>query len=176
VILLFVAGFFLPMVDLNELWIGDKLRLTISDRVGTFIGLKGNKARIQVGHKIILVSGINLEPYVEKEEVVSFFEEKENKNQVLDFHNFPTTLDLHIDKLAPHLQNELPVRILAHQLKALNQYLDYAELKSSRIFTIIHGKGTGALKSEVEHILKGRRSVKIMFETNDGGALEVHMY
>lgn len=164
------------MVDLENLWIGDKLRIVSSDRLGTFAGLNGRRARIQVGSKIILVPAHNLEPYVETERPESFFTEEVKKTSPLDFHNFPTSLDLHIDKLAPHLQNELPVRILSYQLSALNDYLDKAELKSSRIVTIIHGKGNGTLRSEVKNILKGRQSVKLVLDANDDGAVEVHMY
>ena len=151
------------MIKLDDLWIGDKVRIISSDRVGVFAGVKVKRARVSVGQKIFLVTPNNLELYVEKEQPTNFFED-ESRIKSIDFHHFPTTLDLHIEVLAPHLKDELPVRILSHQIKSLNDYLDKAELKKSRIFTIIHGKGRGVLKQEVMHLLKGRRSVKLIID------------
>lgn len=162
------------MVVLNDLWIGDKLILLRSKRVGTFAGLNGNRARMEVDGKILLVRANNLEVYVEAEKPVTLSFEDE-KSSPLDFHEMPTSIDLHINVLAPHLENQLPVRILSHQLDALEAYLEKAMANGLRIITVIHGKGTGALKTEVHHILKSKDYVRFFYDSNDGGATEIHM-
>ncbi len=162
------------MVDIKSLWVGDKCRIISSGRVGLFKGLKGKRARIQVADMIFLVSSSNLELYTEPESVNPiYFEEAPSESPT--FHEFKSSIDLHIVTLAPHLANELPIRILSYQKQTLAQFLDEAESKGARILTIIHGKGRGVLKSEVIHELKGRPSVKIYFDIHDGGAVEVHL-
>lgn len=166
----------MPMIELSELWNGDVLRIKSTDQIGTFEGASGDRAKIKVGSSIITVDAEDLELYVAKETTKTFFLEEDKKNKKIDFHLFEPTIDLHIETLAPHMKNMLPVRILSYQMEALTNYIEQAELKRARILTIIHGKGRGVLKSEVENYLKGRKSVKLMLEVHDGGALEVHMY
>ncbi len=164
------------MVDLKALWVGDKCLIISSDRIGIFQGVSGRRARIKVGEKLYLVTAANLELYTEPEPPIpSLFEDAE-PTRPTDFHQFNNSIDLHISALAPHMENEIPIRILSHQKEALANFLDEAEEKGARILSIIHGKGSGVLKSEVIHELKGRSSVKIYFDIHDGGALEVHMY
>ena len=162
------------MVVLQDLWIGDKLILLKSKRVGIFVGLNGNKARMQVGAKILLVKADNLDPYVESEAPIKLSFD-DDKSSPLDFHEMPTSIDLHINVLAPHLENQLPVRIISHQLDALEGYLEKAVAKGLRIITVIHGKGSGALKMEVQHILKSKSYIRFFYDSNDGGATEIHM-
>ena len=51
--------------------------------------------------------------------------------------------------------------------------MDNAENAGLKLLTIIHGKGTGVLKSETIHMLKGRSSVMQWIEVHQGGAQEV---
>ncbi len=164
------------MLDLKELWNGDLLRIISSNQIGTFEGISGTKAKIKVGASIITIAADDLEKHEIKETPQTFFLDEDKKTKSTDFHLFSPELDLHIEKLAPHMRNMLPARILSYQMEALDNYFQQAELKSSRILTIIHGKGKGVLKSEVKHYLAGKKSVKLMFEVHDGGALEVHLY
>ncbi len=164
------------MVDLKALWVGDKCRIISSGRIGLFQGINGKRARIKAEDKILLVTAANLELYTEPEAPPPNLFEDEDQSSPTDFHQFDNSIDLHISTLAPHLENELPIRILARQKDALVKFLDEAEHKGARILTIIHGKGSGVLKSEVIHELKGRSTVKIHFDVHDGGAMEVHMY
>ena len=69
----------------------------------------------------------------------------------------------------------MSISILAIQLKALDNYLDAVEAAGIPYVTIIHGRGTGVLKSETIHALKGRPRVKHWIEVHKGGALEVLM-
>lgn len=57
-------------------------------------------------------------------------------------------------------------------IDALERYLDSAHLSSLLTVTVIHGKGTGKLRQEVNEYLKGAKGVKSfkMAEYNQGGA------
>jgi len=163
------------MLDLSEIWIGDSLKIISSGRIGSFVGLAGHRARIKVGEKIYLVPAKNLEIHeaTEEEEPLDFLEDKPKP---VSFHKFPRSIDLHIEKLAPEMVREQPLTILNYQLNSLKKYIEQAEMAGLKFITIIHGKGRGVLKTEVQHFLKGRKSVNLMLEVNDGGGTEVHLY
>lgn len=163
------------MVDLNELWIGDKVTLVSSGETGVFNGIAADgKAIILMKGKKILITPdqLSLAEDVPSEEEI-LFEPIEKTG--LSFHKLPTTLDLHIEKLAPEMENNHPTAILNFQLRKLRDYVTTAEKAGLKYLTIIHGKGTGILKKEVEHYLKGRTKVKFVLEVHDGGAVEVHL-
>ena len=165
----------MPMVDLRELLIGDKLLLLSSNRIGVFQGTSGQKARVKVGDKILLVSADNLDLCTDKADVVPSIDLSEEPSKPLDFHNFVTTLDLHIEALAPEMTTQPATVILRYQLSKLAEYLDQAEQAGAKYLTVIHGKGTGVLKKEVLHMLGIRSSVQFVLEKHDGGAVEVHL-
>lgn len=169
-----VGFFYLPMIDLKDIWIGDKVRLISNGEIGIFNGISEGKAIIILHGKKELIPGDNLslvEDTPEEEEIL--FEPIEKK--ALSFHNIPTSIDLHIEQLAPEMKNDNPITILSYQLRKLDEYVSTAETAGLKYITIIHGKGTGVLKKEVEHFLKGREKVKFLIEVHDGGALEVHL-
>ncbi len=170
------------MINLKNLWTGDVVKLLSSGKVGKFVGIhREGKARVNVEGKIILTGAHNIEIIPEKEmlfDIDQFLEnEKEIKKTVQKpLHiKFDHTLDLHIDKLAPHLENELPARILEFQLTQSESFIRYAIDKKYPHFTIIHGKGQGVLKQAIEHQLTLFHQVKITFSKNGGGAVEVWM-
>ncbi|HMU04390.1 MAG TPA: Smr/MutS family protein, partial [Saprospiraceae bacterium] len=86
---------------------------------------------------------------------------------------FDHTLDLHLEKLAPHMQNELPARILEFQVQKSEVFIREAISKKYPHITIIHGKGAGVLKEQIEAQLKGFPQVRFTFSKNGGGAVEV---
>jgi len=163
------------MLDLNELWIGDKLLLLKSGRKGTFQGISGSKARVKVGSKILLVAATGLQLSEDPETIAPDLELDHPPTKPLSFHNFPDTLDLHIEVLAPEMANQPPLAVLNHQLYQLDSYLTKAEAAGAKYLTIIHGKGTGVLRREVLHLLKGRAPIQYILEKHDGGAVELHM-
>lgn len=72
-----------------------------------------------------------------------------------------------------HVSTQLDLRGERYEsaLKELDQYLDAALLAGYPQVTIVHGKGTGALRQGVTQSLKNHRSIK-KFETapaNQGG-------
>ena len=86
---------------------------------------------------------------------------------------FEMLLDLHIEKLAPHLQGKQVELILQKQLKQARDFIEKAISRRQFQITIIHGKGTGALKMEIENLLEDYREVFFKKQVNDGGAIEV---
>ena len=165
-------------MNLKELWIGDQIRLKKSGRIGKFEGIgKGGKARINVGEKIILATSDNIERYTPpppKKLPLFDDEPKAVKVSRLDVeHHSRNQIDLHIDILAPHLANELPVRIIEYQLEAFKIFINDSHERKRSVITIIHGKGEGVLKNHIHVYLQSDPRIKFFSETNRGGATEV---
>jgi len=164
---------------LQDLWVGESVMIRSSGKTGKFEGFnKEGKARIRVKDKILLVSGENLEILPEKEhfpDIHAFLELEKNdevKATPLKL-NFNHTLDLHINKLAPYMENELPARILEFQLQMSDTFIRDAIDKKYPHITIIHGKGQGILKEAIEHQIKQFHQIRFTFSKNGGGAVEV---
>lgn len=164
------------MIDITDLWIGDTLKIISTGQIGTYEGQLGPKIILNTPSGQISATAHDLEIYTAPvvEEKLTF-DDAPTKSKVLNINDIPKSIDLHIEKLSPTHTNALPERILAVQLEALNNYLDKIEMAGLHYITIIHGKGTGVLKSETIHILKGRSSVKHWIEVHQGGAMEVLM-
>jgi len=168
------------MVDLKGLWIGEKVRMTSSGRVGTYEGVSADgRARVKVDGKIILCSAANLELQIESEpfpDIHAYLAEQEKKESgpvKKVAVKFDHTLDLHIDKLAPHLENEIPGRILEYQLQRSREFIRQSIDRGYPHITIIHGKGEGVLREAILHQLKDFHQVRFTFSKNGGGAVEV---
>ncbi|NNE14858.1 MAG: hypothetical protein HKN51_07760 [Saprospiraceae bacterium] len=168
------------MVDPKNLWVGDELRVKSSGRIGTFEGVAGNgKVRVKSGPKIYLVASTNLELYTPLEDPVTDLgiedidlEHKKNNST----EKVGDAIDLHTEKLSPELSNALPERIIDLQISSFDIYIEAAIKAKKHIVTIIHGKGTGVLKSIVHQRLKTEEKVFSFRELNDGGATEVVFY
>lgn len=169
------------MADIKDLWIGDRIRIKTSGKLGRFEGInKDGKARISVDNKIILTAAVNLEKLPDDPthsfDIDRYLEEekaKEQKNRPALRVTFEHTLDLHMEKLAPHMANDLPQRILDYQLIQSEKFIRDAIDKHYPHITIIHGKGQGVLRTAIEHQLKMFTQVRFTFSKNQGGAVEV---
>jgi len=159
------------MINLKELWIGDDLKIKSSGRIGKFDGVHTNgQAQIKSGSKIFLVDAIDLELYEIKviEEPLILIEDIDNTS--IDVKD---SIDLHIETLNPNLVGSLPERILDYQVKAFESYLELAKKSYKNEFLIIHGKGTGVLKSYIMSIIKNDKSIKHYSPVNEGGAVKI---
>lgn len=162
-------------MNLNDLWIGDAVRLKSSGKIGIYLGVnpKG-RARVKCGYKVVLSSSQNIEIHegVEKQE-----EELEllpiKPSQVVMAASLPKEYDLHIEYLNPTLTHEAPQIILNHQLKKCKEYVEQVISARLNMVTIIHGKGKGQLKLEVNFLLSQYDEFNYSIPTNDGGASEV---
>lgn len=164
-------------MDLKEVWIGESLKVLSSGRIGKFEGIaKDGRARVSSSGKIFLVKATNLEKYIEPpiDKIKAIRDELEGRKVSIDAQlNFNTSLDLHIDKLSPSLGNSAPEHILQFQLKSCQEFLVKAiELKMANII-IIHGRGTGVLRSEVLELIKSFEEVSFTETINNGGAQRV---
>lgn len=168
------------MANPVDLWIGDKVRMVASGRQGTFEGLSSDgRARIKVGDKIFLcpVHGLDVIPETEHFPDIHAYlaaEEKKHEKPLRQVAiQFDHTIDLHIDKLAPHMENEIPGRILEYQLQKSMDFIRQAIDRKYPHITIIHGKGQGVLREAILHQLKNFSQVRLTFSKNGGGAVEV---
>ena len=83
------------------------------------------------------------------------------------------SIDLHMEVLNPSLQHGRPERIVDIQIKAAKEFIDKSIAHGTKQILIIHGKGEGVLKSEIDHLLSLYDEVKFTFSKNNGGATEV---
>lgn len=170
-------------VELQDLWIGDLLKIKSSGKIGKFEGVnKEGKARIKVGDKILLASSKNVEVVSEKELASSLnkhkeeFEERTRRDKVVfgpNYYSEANSIDLHIETLNPSLQTNRAERIFDFQMKAFESYLRKSIKEKKSSIRVIHGKGTGVLKAEIESILKFHPKVFQTFPIHDGGGTEI---
>ena len=162
------------MVDINDLWIGDIVILKKSGRVGKFSGKsEGSKLRVKVGDKVVITTPSNIDLAPEGTRI-NPFEEKKVQDTSNESTSAPTdTIDLHIEHLNPSMQNSRAERIVDYQVKAAKSFIDTSLDSNVKRILIIHGKGEGVLKSEVDHLLSLYDEVEFSFRRNNGGATEV---
>lgn len=162
------------MININDLWIGDEVLLIKSQRRGKFIGTKKGKARIQVGKKVVVASGKNLERF--KEQKHSKITELENEmyrdtpNWFEEKKAFPLVIDLHIEILQKEKANDPPAAIVEFQLRKLKEYLKNCITYRIQKATIIHGRGEGVLIYELNHMIGNYPQIVSKYPTNNGGA------
>lgn len=164
-------------MKVEDLWIGDTIRIRSSLKVGTYEGLsKDGRIRVKHHGKILLVQRDNIESYhfpeaprtIDLHTLSSVAE-----NLVAKKAKFENVIDLHIETLNPTLENEAPQIILNHQIVKCKEFIEEAIKLKVRIFTIIHGKGKGQLKLEVDFLLTHYPEVNYHIPKHNGGATEV---
>ncbi len=163
------------MIKVSELWIGDLLRLKRSGRIGKFAGVSPNqKIKVKVDNKVILTTVKNLEyaPNNISDNNTSYIERPSfNKSSPVSINNI---LDLHIEVLNPSMVNTRAERIVNYQIEAAENFIKEAIARRLPKIEIIHGKGAGILKMEVEHLLHlHSEHIKAQFPINQGGSVEI---
>lgn len=158
------------------------MRIKSTGTIGKFDGMAGDQVRMKVNEEIILVDKTDLKVVDEKKlaATLNAHQEEVKERTRIDKLNFGITynseaysIDLHIDKLNPSLESNRPERIFDFQMKAFDSYLRRSIKEKKTSFKVIHGKGTGVLKAEIESILKYHPNVLQSFSMSDGGAIEV---
>jgi len=162
-------------LNIDELWIGDKVKLLSSGEVGTFEGkISNSEARIRLKGYRLNVSVSDLEIFIEPPiELNELLQIKEEQSAAQTTFVVPDELDLHIEVLDKSMKDQMPERILNFQTNKAKQYIERAIQKRKYKIKIIHGKGTGVLKSEINHLLKSYKEILFTHEVNNGGAVEV---
>lgn len=164
-------------MELKDYWIGDQVIIKDTKRRGVFRGIKAKKARVEIAGKILLIPESRLDLYTENKSTVhdEIHEEKSSKKHlVLEKVNFNSSIDLHIEKLQPSMKREHAIAIRDYQLRKLRQFLDKATSLCIPKVTIVHGKGTGALKMEVYHMLEDYPDKACVYPIHGDGAVEVY--
>lgn len=160
------------MLKLKDLWIGEDLKLKSNQKTGKFEGIGAqNHAFVKIDGKMHLIEAKDLEVYTppKEDQELELDPELPKPNSSV----FENKIDLHIDKLNPDLVNAEPTRILAFQTASVSSFIEEAIERRQYTVSIIHGIGTGQLKSEVHHILNGYKQVSHYQLINQGGATEV---
>lgn len=170
-------------IDPNELWIGDELVLIKSKRTGFFQGMKNGKIRVKVNDSIILTPLSNIAlPSKSKSNPALESLNKELSSQSTNPQGsyrekmaFVPEIDLHIEKLQASKRNDPPFAIIEFQIRKLREFMDKAiALKCNKV-TVIHGKGTGALKMEAEYLVRSYDEYVSTYPVNDGGGMIVYL-
>lgn len=162
--------------QLDELWIGDEVWLEPIQRNVFFEGYLAASDQVKIKYhgvqRTVNRSDIakarpqttNIEP--------SATTTKQSKAKTA-FAPVEKTIDLHIEHLNPGLQHERAEIILEHQIKRCTTFVHQAIQARRPHVTIIHGKGEGVLRLEVEHLLADFKEVNFVLPANNGGASEV---
>lgn len=165
------------MLNQDDLWVGDELKLKRSGRKGSFLGLaKDGRLRVKVGDKVLLVyiSGVEAVPEEKLNQKLIDLKEETLKER-LGYERLESQIDLHIEKLNPSLVHAVPERIIDVQLKAFEAYMEGVVDQKMKFVTIVHGKGTGVLKTAIQASLQSMEEVNHYISVNGGGATEVVM-
>ncbi|MCB0602183.1 MAG: Smr/MutS family protein [Saprospiraceae bacterium] len=165
-------------VDIKTLWVGDLVWVKSLQQRGTVRGRHGsNQAIVQIGETRLHVNGSDLEliPDQSDQSIDPFLLEltKEVPRRHPEWLDFPRNLDLHLEVLNPELAHASPSRALTFQIAQAKKYLDQAIRLKLPSVVIIHGKGTGVLKMELEHLLGAFPAIRHFHAINEGGALEI---
>ncbi len=152
------------------------MKIISSGRIGKFEGEVNGKAKVKVNDKLLLVAVNDLKLLDEKDvpkatiptsKIKHYGKVKSKKI------NFDLPLDLHIEKLAPSMINQRTEIILNYQIKSAKEFIEKAIEKRRATITIIHGKGIGALKMEIDYLLNQYPEVYFRKTVNNGGAVEI---
>lgn len=169
-------------IKLEDLWVGDKLLLKKSKRTGFFHGVKDGKVRVKIDGSFVLTSLSNVALAPKKrsnsalEEIKETFRTSSTKsNYLVERQKFNPTIDLHMEALQPSKRNDSPFAIIEFQIRKLTEFMEDAiKLRFDKV-TIIHGKGTGALKMETEHVVQSFDEYVSTYPINNGGGMIVYL-
>lgn len=159
-----------------DFWIGDWVKILSLGKIGKFEGSVNKKAKIKLDKKLMLVSLSDIELLPEElipDNIVKSSNDSYYKTVSKPLVIFNNVLDLHIEILAPKMINERAEMLVSYQVKQAKQYLNEAINRKIISVKIIHGKGIGALKMEIEHLLKSFPEVYFTKTVNNGGAIDV---
>jgi len=165
---------------MDDFWIGD---LVIEEKTGLEGKFEGknafNQVRLNSRGKIILLDGPKLRAMTapEQEAYLEAMEMDLPKvtSKSSGARTYSNSIDLHIEKLAPALSTKRLEAILHRQLSATHQFIEESISKRQYQILIIHGKGTGALKMEIDMLLHNYPEIDHWNEVNNGGATMVFL-
>jgi dsDNA-specific endonuclease/ATPase MutS2 len=162
----------------DDYWIGDIVRLKGHEGTGTFVGdVSKSKAKVNVGGRIMLVNknDLSLAPEdtdEQKAKLDNLLHDLKTPTKSSKAKPVPDDIDLHMEVLDPQHRIHQN-RVLDYQVDHAKRYVEAALSAHKRVITIIHGKGTGLLKTAVLNYLKSLPQVGHLIDKHNGGATEV---
>ena len=166
-------------MNLEELWIGDRLLVRSLNQIGQFEGISPKGlAIVKMKASVIQVESKFLS--LAKEEIKEIDlglghdeEVQSSLNKGLESSLQKAQIDLHIEILNPSLKNARVERILQYQIEQCHFFVSEAIHRMKHSVLIIHGRGEGVLKMEVEHLLQHFKEVHHVIKVNNEGAVQV---
>jgi len=162
-------------MNIDDLWIGDRLRVKSINEDGTFEGTTDKGliiVQLNIGTVEVIQQDVELLPDkvdppiipIDSDPEPVLSEKKEFKNEI----------DLHYQSLSKQNLNINYGNILSYQISACRAFIKEAIAKKTSYITIIHGKGEGVLKSEIKQLLlEFKVHIFAQQEINNGGAILV---
>ncbi len=143
-----------PKVDLikpSKIEVGCKVKVEDQDTVGVVQSIKGSKITISFGHILTTV-------HIDRLTIVSNNEFKKQQRQ----RHTSTNMSVDISQRKLNFKQHIDVRGMraVDALEAVESLIDDAIMVGVSQVTILHGKGTGALKNEIRSYLKGINDIE----------------
>lgn len=165
---------------MDNFWIGD---LVVDEKTGLEGKFEGknaqNQVRLNTRGKIILLGNPKLRAMTVPEQdaysEAMAMDLPKVTSKSTEVKTYTNTIDLHIEKLAPSMITKRLEAILHRQLSATKQFIEESISKRQHQILIIHGKGTGALKMEIDMLLHNYPEIHHWNEVNNGGATMVFL-
>ena len=162
----------ISLSELEDLWIGDLVHVVPHKTNGKYEGIEPNgQVKVRLGYNVHYFEVSQLSKAVDEAQPINVREEKKVPKELHVFQG--PELDLHIEKLNPSLLHQSPEQIIDFQIRKSKAFISHAIKKRWAKVLIIHGKGTGILKAEVQHLAEDYEETAYTLSKNDGGALEV---
>ncbi len=167
------------MLNINDLWIGDKVTVLDGNKIGIFEGIEKGQAKIKIDNKMhlftsdklaVYTEAVNQMPIITFENEVNFDAPKKTKTSQK---KFVYEIDLHMEKLNPSFTATTAQTVLDYQLQACEDFIRESISNKLTRCTIIHGKGEGKLRELVHSMLGSYREANMKILTNRDGATEV---
>lgn len=164
-------------MNLDDLWIGDKVFLKSKEENGLYEGrADANQVWVKFNNEKLKVPIADLAPAKYKKhnhkkvEIEVHTDDDYDPNEKA---NFNSTIDLHMHILAPERKPNPYIPVIEFQKQQCRNFIEKAfNLNIDRV-EIIHGKGEGKLKAAVKLLLMDFSEVNLVNEISDGGALEI---
>ncbi len=165
-------------MDLNDLWIGDKVKMISSGEIGKFEGVDpSGMANVRIGKELKLAAPSDL---MQEEDEDVFIQPKKKVQKGKDFNfeimemaSFNRKFDLHMESFNDYEPRSWPSGELDFQVYKCRNYLKEAIKNRVPRVEIIHGRGKGILKNEVMNLLFVFDEVKSVNRHEHEGMLEV---
>jgi dsDNA-specific endonuclease/ATPase MutS2 len=164
----------------DDFWVGDLVFDENSGLQGKYEGKNTqNQVKINVAGKIVLLKHERLRLMTASEQAI-YREALESElprtvGKPADPKTYSNSIDLHIEILAPKMVTKSIEAILHRQISATRSFIKESIKKKQYQIIIIHGKGTGALKMEIDMLLHEFPQVHDWKDTNEGGATTVFL-